>query len=114
MPKDPAPKRRPGAPKGNLNALKSGKRSRQLKRLIVALMADPGTRKLLLALKEIDQRRLQQLQQAVNHYAGLLHKPSRRRTIASLDIPQDLLPTGEFTHRRQANDASATKTWHQR
>ena len=83
-----------GAPRGNLNALKSGKRSKQLKRLVVALMADPGTRKLLLALRELDQRRLDQLQDAVNHYAGLLHKASRQRTIDSVDLPPELLPAG--------------------
>ena len=44
MPKDPANKRRPGAPKHNLNDLKSGKSSKQLKRHTVAPIADPRTR----------------------------------------------------------------------
>ena len=107
-----------GAPKGNLNALKSGKRSKQLKRLVIALMADPGTRKLLLALRELDRRRLQQLQDAVNQYAGLLLKPSRRRTITSVSLPENLLPDSDSAHHATRgpgdNNPSATKTWHQR
>ena len=45
------PARRPrGAPKGNLNALKSGASSKQLQALIDKLLADPDVRRLLLAL----------------------------------------------------------------
>ena len=72
-----------GAPKGNLNALKSGKRSKQLKRLVIALMADPGTRKLLLALREKDQRRPQQPQHAVNPSAGHAAPPPVQNSVGS-------------------------------
>jgi hypothetical protein len=37
-----------GAPKGNLNALKSGRRSRQLKIVIQALVAAPSVRRVML------------------------------------------------------------------
>ena len=78
--------RRPGAgaPKGNLNALKSGSRSKQLRTLIIALMAFPQTRNALLHFSRIEQRRLDRLQEAINEYARLLKLPSRQRTIKSI------------------------------
>ena len=42
--------RRPGAPKGNLNALQHGRRSRQFARLGYLIAADPGIRNSLTAL----------------------------------------------------------------
>ena len=90
--------RRPGAgaPKGNLNALKSGSRSKQLRTLIIALMAFPQTRNVLLRLRakgastgnNAQQRRLDRLQKAVNEYARLLKLPSRERTIKSIQVKQ--------------------------
>ena len=48
--KGDARKRRPGAQPGNINALRSGRRSKRLRKLIVALMSDPDIRSIVLAL----------------------------------------------------------------
>ena len=45
-----ARKRRRGAQPGNVNALRSGKRSKRLRKLIVALIADREVRSIVLAL----------------------------------------------------------------
>ena len=100
--------RRPGAgaPRGNLNALKNGTRSRHLRTLIIALMAFPQTRAALLHLRakgaptcnNAQQRRLDRLQRAVNQYARLLRLPSRDRTIKSIQVKQT----------RSANHSSRT------
>ena len=78
--------RRPGAgaPKGNLNALKNGSRSKQLRTLVIALMAFPQTRNALLHFSRMEQRRRVRLQEAINAYARLLKLPSRERTIKSI------------------------------
>ena len=54
-----------GAPKGNLNALKTGSRSRQLNIVIEALLASPAIRRVMLKLVQHDVRRNQRLQQAI-------------------------------------------------
>ncbi len=75
--------RRPGAgaPRGNLNALKTGARSQQFKALIIALLAVPDTRRVLMHLSRMEHRRRVLLEDAINHYARLLNLPSRERTI---------------------------------
>ena len=54
-----------GAPKGNLNALKTGSRSQQLNTVIEALLASPTIRRVMLKLVQHDIRRNQRLQQAI-------------------------------------------------
>jgi hypothetical protein len=54
-----------GAPKGNLNALKTGSRSQQLNTVIEALLASPTIRRVMLKLVQQDVRRNQRLQQAI-------------------------------------------------
>ena len=54
-----------GAPKGNLNALKTGSRSRQLNIVIEALLASPAIRRVMLKLVQQDVRRNKRLQQAI-------------------------------------------------
>ena len=84
----PDTKRRRGAPRGNLNALKTGKSSKQLKTLVFFLMGVPETRNILLQLARVERRRrdllLADLQDAVNANARLLTAPSRRRSIAAV------------------------------
>ena len=84
----PRPSRRRGAPPGNLNALKTGKSSKQLKALVFFLMAVPETRNILLQFARLEGRRrallLADLQDAVNWNARLLKSPSRRRSIAAV------------------------------
>ncbi len=82
--------RRPGAgaPKGNLNALRNGLRSKQLRLLIIALMAFPQTRDVLLHFSRLEQRRRDPLQKAVNAYARLLYLPSRERSIKTIQTKQ--------------------------
>ncbi len=100
MTRDPRPSprggRRPGAgaPKGNLNALKNGSRSKQLRTLIIALMAFPQTRNALLHFSRIEQRRRVRLQEAINEYARLLQLPSRERTIKSIQTKGNPTATG--------------------
>ena len=59
------PAGRPGAPKGNLNALKTGSRSQQLNIVIEALLASPAIRRVMLKLVQQDVRRNKRLQQAI-------------------------------------------------
>lgn len=82
--------RRPGAgaPKGNLNALKNGSRSKQLRAVIIALLAIPQTRHVLLHFSRMEQRQRALLQEAINDYARLLQLPSRQRTIKSIQVKQ--------------------------
>jgi len=54
-----------GAPKGNLNALKTGSRSQQLNTVIEALLASPTIRRVMLKLVQHDIRRNERLQQAI-------------------------------------------------
>jgi hypothetical protein len=87
---DPRPSsrggRRPGAgaPRGNLNALRGGRRSKQFKAVIIALLVVPETRRVLLHFSRMEQRRRDQLADAVNNYARLLRLPSRERTIKAI------------------------------
>ena len=83
--------RRPGAgaPRGNLNALRTGARSKQLKTLVIVLMAVPETRRVLLHLNRLEQKRRAELTEAINCYAGLLQLPSRERSIKSIQRKQN-------------------------
>ena len=87
----PAKRRRGGQP-GNVNALRSGKRSKRLRKLIVALMADPEVRGIVLALAaakvEDDQLRLDhvrflhrvtKLKQEMRRYGALVDKHTRAK-----------------------------------
>jgi len=60
-----------GAPKGNLNALKSGRRSRQLKVVIAALVAAPSVRRVMLRLAGQDIRRNPRLRETIAALARL-------------------------------------------
>lgn len=77
-----------GAPRGNLNALRSGMRSKQLKALIIALMTVPETRRALLHFSRMEQRRRALLAEAINRYAALLQLPSRQRSIKAIQHQQ--------------------------
>ena len=87
----PAKRRRGGQP-GNVNALRSGKRSKRLRKLIVALMADPEVRSIVLALAaanvEDGQLRLDhvrflhrvtKLKQEMRRYGALVDKHTRAK-----------------------------------
>jgi len=67
--------RRPGAgaPRGNLNALKTGVRSRQLKAAIDALATHDETRRLLLAIIEKKRRDRIRFQTLMIASAKLIH-----------------------------------------
>ena len=83
--------RRPGAgaPKGNLNALRTGMRSKQLKAMVIALLALPHTRRVLLHFSRMEQHRLAMLADAINRYARFLQLPSRERSIKSIQGKQN-------------------------
>ena len=106
-----------GAPAGNLNALRSGRRSKQLKTLVIALMAFPQTRNILLRLNRMERRDFLRLRDAVSRYARLLQLPSRERSIKSIQTKPNLNRAPFFkndqTIRRHAAPAPryATTSW---
>ena len=65
--------RRPGAgaPRGNLNALRTGARSKQVKTVMLALLIVPETRRVLLHFRRMEERRRLELTDAMNDYALL-------------------------------------------
>ena len=84
--------RRRGAQLGNVNALRSGRRSKRLRKLIIALMGDPEIRSIVLALataqEEPDVRRFDRVQllhrvaklkQEMRRYGALVDKRTRSR-----------------------------------
>lgn len=75
------PARRPrGAPKGNLNALRTGASSKQLQALIDRLLADPDVRRLLLAFAGKQQLEDGSLLEALNALAARRRRrPARDR-----------------------------------
>ena len=85
-----------GAPKGNLNALKSGRRSRQLKIVIGALVAAPSVRRVMLQLAQQDIRR----------------NPRLRDTIAALARLSD--PRWQRSIKRAAKEAAHLQTQQQK
>ena len=76
-----------GAPKGNLNALKSGRRSRQLKMVIQALVAAPTVRRVMLQLAQQDIRRNPRLRDTIAALARL-SDPRWQRSIKKAAHPQ--------------------------
>ena len=96
MPAKEPTRRRRGAQPGNVNALRSGKRSKRLRKLIVALMADPEVRSIILALAaakveddalQLDQLRflyrVTKLKQEMRRYGALVDKRTRSRAAKS-------------------------------
>ena len=89
--KQPTGRKRGGQP-GNVNALRGGKRSKRLRKLIVSLMADPDVRSIVLALSaaQVEDHRLQldharflyrvsKLKQEMRRYGALVDKRTRSR-----------------------------------
>ncbi len=89
--KEPSRRKRGGQP-GNVNALRGGKRSKRLRKLIVALMADPDVRSIVLALSaaQVEDHRLQldharflyrvsKLKQEMRRYGALVDKRTRAK-----------------------------------
>ncbi len=67
-----------GAPKGNLNAFKTGRRSKQLQAVTNAILADPALRPVILKLHRLRVRRNQALKEALRDAA----KRHERRSIS--------------------------------
>ncbi len=65
-----------GAPKGNLNALKTGRHSKQLLALTEILLASPAMRPILLRMLEQKKRGDRTLQNASNEMAVRLFRRS--------------------------------------
>jgi hypothetical protein len=89
----PAPKRggrRPGAgaPRGNLNALKSGRYSKRLRGLRAALTALPLTTDLLAKMTGGDRRRMELLAYGLQSYAEMLLLIARGGSIDDLEDPR--------------------------
>ena len=62
-----------GAPRGNLNALKTGAYSRQLPAAIGALMAVPATRRAMLALIQQKRRDSERFRDIIFNATKLIH-----------------------------------------
>jgi hypothetical protein len=75
---------RRGAPKGNLNALKTGRHSKQLLALTEVLLASPAMRSILLRMLEQKKRGDRTLQDASNDMARRII----RRSITQNALPQ--------------------------
>lgn len=73
----PATRRR-GAPPGNLNALRTGASSKQLKAFIYKLQSDPELRRLMLAFAHRKQLYDRSMQRAINTYAAQ-HRRGKQR-----------------------------------
>jgi hypothetical protein len=76
-----------GAPRGNLNALKAGRRSRQLNIVIAALVAAPTVRRVMLQLAQQDIRRNPRLRETIAALARL-SDPRWQRSIKKAAHPQ--------------------------
>ena len=90
----PRPKKRggrragAGAPKGNLNALRSGRHSKQFKAVMLTFMLVPQMRRVLFHHARLEQRRRLELAEAAKEYRRLTKLPSRRRSIKSIQAAQ--------------------------
>lgn len=86
----PAGGKRPGAgaPRGNLNALKTGMYSKRLQALKGALRAVPLTTETLAQLTGGDRRKLEHLGLALQYYGEVLLLISRGGSINDLEDPQ--------------------------
>ena len=62
-----------GAPRGNLNALKTGAHSKQLRAAIAALLSVPETRRAMLALLEQKQRDTRRFRDIIFNATKLIH-----------------------------------------
>ena len=82
--------RRPGAgaPKGNTNALKTGRYSTRVIALRGALEAVPRTAQLIPRLTANDRRKMETLGHALHIYADILLLVARGGSIKDLDDPQ--------------------------
>ena len=82
--------RRPGAgaPRGNLNALKSGRYSKRLAALTAALDAMPRTADLLVKMTARDRASMEMLAYGLQSYAEMLLLIARGGSINDLDEPQ--------------------------
>ena len=94
--RDPQPPTRPrggrrpgaGAPKGNLNALKSGRYSKRLAALRAALTAMPLTADVLAKMTGRDRRKMEMLAHGLQSYAEILLLIARGGSIDDLQVPQ--------------------------
>ena len=100
--------RRPGAgaPKGNLNALRTGARSKQLKAVVIALLVIPETRRVLMHFSRMEHRRRAVLQDALNRGAC----PERSRRARLLQLPSRERTIKAVRHRRNRKAVEKTKT----
>lgn len=71
-----------GAPKGNLNAFKTGRNSLQLKAALGALLTNEDTRDLMLAIIDNQRRRRLRYQAMVLSAAKLITDAKLRRQVA--------------------------------
>lgn len=82
--------RRPGAgaPRGNMNALKSGRYSKRLRALRAALAAMPLTADVLAKTTARDKRKMEMLAYGLQSYAEMLLLIASGRSIDGLADPQ--------------------------
>jgi hypothetical protein len=81
--------RRPGAgaPKGNLNALKHGRTSRQQARIVEALMQVPGARETMIALANRNRRLRKQAEEGVGVFVTRLLERAAEMVLNQENVP---------------------------
>ena len=77
-----------GAPRGNLNALKTGRYSKRLAGLRAALTAMPATASLLVQMTGRDRRKMEMLAHGLQSYAEMLLLTARGGSIDDLREPR--------------------------
>jgi hypothetical protein len=99
-----------GAPKGNMNALKHGRRSRQLAEVAVLLASDPNVRDTLLALSDkYDLKRRRASEVAAEILGKMLVRGLKRGADGRL-IVQSPAHDGPTIKENRATEASAEPT----
>ena len=73
------PRPNSGAPRGNLNAYKHGRTSRQQARLLALIADDPDARELALAIARRQRQRRRQAERAANAILAAIHNALEER-----------------------------------
>ncbi len=103
--------RRPGAgaPKGNMNALKSGRYSKQMKALRLALQAMPATSDVVRRFDAAGTEKRTMLARALQHYAELLiAEPLVISNIIDLLKQSTKTPQSDLTQTQPARENAKT------
>lgn len=96
-----------GAPRGNLNALKTGTRSRQLRAVLAALLIEPNTRRVILRLAQRQHLRREEFRQTLFTIAKLLNDHNLATSIKE-NVEQQLRDQAQIEEKTQTTGQSKT------